>query len=308
MPEFGVLPILTPLGPDHPDYPVLTMLRDEIAAKAGGLPVLQRTFPELVRDAVDFVLDPVRTARTKVTELDNVEKTFIGLKLEHFVRYMLDVPKGLRDLVIAGIDVDIKNTVGTNWSIPQETYRSSEPCLLMAIDDDRFTCSLGLIIARPEYLHGGNGNRDSKRGVSRTGRDNILWMVKDAPFPPSRFVRLDMDRFRILRKTLFGNDRAAQFFRENLRKVVHRDVVHALLFDQSDYMRRIRAGGAPDFLCHEGIAILIGTYIKDRVLAKSLDIPNLQRDEAVGVAPRSHEEWKIMHTAGVITTPGWPTS
>jgi len=62
-----------------------------------------------------------------VNELDNVEKTFIGLKLEHFMRDMLDVPKGLRDLKIAGLDVGIKNTVGGNWSFPLETYRSSEP-------------------------------------------------------------------------------------------------------------------------------------------------------------------------------------
>src|SRR5262245_2088606 len=119
----------------HPDFALLSALRDEIAKRAGGLDVLTARFPELVRDAVDFVLDPVRTARTRLIELDNVEKTFIGLKLEHFVRDLLDVPKGLRDLVIDGTDVDIKNTVGENWSIPQETYRNSEPCLLMAVDE-----------------------------------------------------------------------------------------------------------------------------------------------------------------------------
>src|SRR3984957_4454006 len=95
----------------HPDYPVLSVLRDEITVLAGGTENLTARFPELVRDAVDFVLDSVRTARTRLRELDNVEKTFIGLKLEHFVRDMLDVPKGLRDLTIKGMDVDIKNTV-----------------------------------------------------------------------------------------------------------------------------------------------------------------------------------------------------
>jgi len=294
--------IITQVDSSHPDFPVLSPLRDEIAARAGGMAALQVNFPGAVRDAVDFVLDPVHTARTRVVELDNVEKTFIGLKLEHFVRDLLDVPKGLRDLVINGVDVDIKNTVGNNWSIPQETYRSSEPCLLMAVNDSTFTCSLGLIVARIEYLHGGKGNRDTKRGVSKAGFENILWLVKDSPFPPSRFGGLDMDRFRELRKTLFGNERAAQFWRENLGHVVHRDVMQALLFDQYDYMKRLRKnGGAPDTLKDEGIAILIGTYKKARNLAGALGYEGLKKDEIVGAAPRSLHEWELMSSAGVIS-------
>jgi hypothetical protein len=276
--------ILNQIESGHPDYSVLSMLRSEVAERSGGMKALQTKFPLLVRDAVDFVLDPVRTARTRVVELDNVEKTFIGLKLEHFVRDMLDVPKGLRDLVVGGIDVDIKNTVGSNWSIPQETYRSSEPCLLMAINDSKFTCSLGLIVAKLEYLHGGKGNRDTKRGVSKAGFENILWLVPDSPFPPSRFGGIDMDRFRELRKIKEGNERAAQFWRENLGLVVHRDVMQSLLYDQYDYMKRLRAnGGAPDTLKAEGIDILIGTYKKDRLLAGVLGIPDLKKNEIVGL-------------------------
>jgi hypothetical protein len=109
--------ITSQLAKGHGDYPLLSGLRDAIALRVGSLEILTSRFPELVREAVDFVLDPVRTARTRLHELDNVEKTFIGLKLEHYVRDLLDVPKGLRDLEINGMDVDIKNTVGGNWSI-----------------------------------------------------------------------------------------------------------------------------------------------------------------------------------------------
>ncbi|MGY3134576.1 hypothetical protein ACVWZM_005258 [Bradyrhizobium sp. USDA 4501] len=285
----------------HPDYAVLSALRDEIAARAGGLEALTARFPELVRDAVDFLLDPVRTARTRLHELDNVEKTFIGLKLEHFVRDMLDVPKGLRDLHINGMDVDIKNTTGDNWSIPQETYNNAEPCLLMAVDETVHQCFLGLIIAKLEYLHGGVGNRDTKRGVSSLGFQHILWIVNGAPFRQSRFMDLDMNRFRELRKNLLGNERAAQFCRENLRRVIHRDVAHALLFDHYDYMKRLRAnGGAPDILQHEGIAILIGTYLKDRMMAATLGISNLARDEIVAIAPENDEQRTAMREAGLI--------
>lgn len=285
-------PIRTQVTSDHPDYAILSTLRDVIAERAGSLDVLTSRFPELVREAVDFVLDPVRTARTRLQELDNVEKTFIGLKLEHLVRDMLDVPKGLRDLEINGIDVDIKNTVGDNWSIPQETYRASEPCMLMAVDEEAHRCFLGLILAKPEYLHSGKGNRDTKKGVTAAGFANILWLVKDQPFQESRFIGLDMDRFRELRKTLMGNERAAQFCRENLRRVVHRDVIQALLYDQYDYMKRLRAnGGAPDILRHEKIAILIGTFLSDRETAARLGVPDLKGDEIVAVrALTSHEE------------------
>lgn len=286
----------------HPDYPVLSMLRDAIAVRAEGIENLTVKFPVIVREAVDFVLDPVQTARTRLQELDNVEKTFIGLKLEHFVRDMLDVPKGLkRDLEIGGMDVDIKNTVGNNWSIPQETYLSSEPCLLMAVDEIAHTCFLGLIIAKPAYLHGGKGNRDTKRGVSKAGFKNILWLVRGASFPQSKFIGLNMDRFRELRKTLLGNERVAQFCRENLRRVVHRDVMHGLLFDQYDYMKRLRAnGGAPDTLRHEQIAILIGTTLKERKLAADLGFPDLKPDEVLPIQPLSAHETTLMQSEGVI--------
>lgn len=293
--------IRTQVTENHPDYPVLSTLFVEISGRAGGLEVLTTRFPELVRDAVDFVLDPVRTARTRLHELDNVEKTFIGLKLEHFLRDMLDVPKGLRDLVINGMDVDIKNTVGENWSIPQETYRNSEPCLLMAVDEKAHHCFLGLILAKPEYLHGGKGNRDTKKGISAEGFANIFWLVNGVSFRQSRFITLNMDRFRELRKTLTGNERAAQFFRENLRTVIHRDVIQALLFDQYDYMKRIRAnGGAPDRLRHEKIAILVGTYRAEREVAAQLGFPNLERDEIVALMPRSHQEERCMREQNLI--------
>ncbi|MEL7728703.1 NaeI family type II restriction endonuclease [Citromicrobium bathyomarinum] len=286
---------LSTVDKDHPDYALLSALRDEIAKRAGGLSTLEENFPLLVRDAVDFLLDSVRTARTRVSELDNVEKTFIGLKLEHFVRDMLDVPKGIRDLVVAGVDVDIKNTVQKNWSIPQETYRSSEPCVLMAIDDDKYCCSLGLIIAKPEYLHKGAGNRDTKKGVSIDGFKHIMWLVAEQPFPASRFAGLDMNRFRELRKVKGGKERAAQFFRENLFKVVHRDVARALLFDQYDPMKRLRKnGGAPDVLSQENIAVLIGTYLADRRVAGEFGFGSLARDEIVAVKARSEEEIEVL--------------
>ncbi|MEQ1672999.1 MAG: NaeI family type II restriction endonuclease, partial [Hyphomicrobium sp.] len=113
------------ISPNHPDYPLLSKIRDGIYSKAGGAERLTLHLPLLLKDAVDFVLDPVRTGRTKIAELDKVEKTYIGLKVEHYLREWLGVPKGLkRDIQIDGLDVDIKNTISTTWMIPPETYRT----------------------------------------------------------------------------------------------------------------------------------------------------------------------------------------
>lgn len=259
---------------NHPDYAALCKIRDGIFELIGGKEGLQEGLPSLIKSAVDFVIDPTRTGRTQIAELDKVEKTFIGLKIEHYIRAWFGVPRGLnRDLLIAGSDVDIKHTIGSTWMIPPETYGNNEPCLLIATAKFDGKCSLGLVLARPEYL--GAPNRDRKRSISAEGRHNILWLVKDEPYPPSRWDGLDMKRLWELRSLKGGRKRAAQFFRENVGRVVHRSVIEALLFDQRDFMKRVRGnGGARDDLKQEGILLLSGAYdsklarIKGYVLLK----------------------------------------
>ena len=268
----------------HLDYAALAKIRDGIFALAGGEDKLRHELPNLIKNAVDFVIDPVRTARTKMSELDKVEKTFIGLKIEHYLRDWLGAPKGLhRDLNIDGIEVDIKNTIGTSWMIPPETFRAEEPCLLIATAKFDGRCWLGLVLARDAYLNSAEGNRDKKRSISEAGRRNIMWLVEDEPYPVSRWDGIDMQRFRQLRRAEPGELRAADFFREHLGRVVHRTVVEALLHDQYDYMKRLRSnGGARDILAPEGILILNGHWKKDRTIASSKGI-NLLQDEVVAV-------------------------
>ena len=250
----------------HADYALLSSIKDSIAKSAGGEAQLANALPDLLQDAIDFVLDPVRTARNKVSELDNVEKTFIGLKVEHFLRDFLNVPKGVRDLFINGHDVDVKNTVGRTWMIPPETYRNEEPCLLIAIADSEKKFWLGLIAARDKYLGAKQGNRDAKRSVTAAGMQNILWLVEGKRLPASRWKDINIERFRELRRVRGGSNRAAQFFRENLNKPVHRLIIQSLLHDQLDYMKRIRGnGGARDILKLEGISLLSGLYDKQRL-------------------------------------------
>lgn len=276
---------------------MLDELATEVANRLGSRPA--DAFVGVMLEAIEFVLDPVRTGRTTISELDNVEKTFVGLKIEHYFRDLLDAPKGLRDLELLGYDVDIKNTVSTSWSwmIPPETFRDEEPVLLLAADEAARASWLGLMLTRDEYL--GAPNRDGKRGVLSSAYPNILWLAHAVEWPPSRWIGLDMGRFRELRRIKIGKLRAAQFFTENERRITHRSVLVALLFDQKDPMKRLRAnGGAPDVLTPVGIALLSGRY--DAPLAKRLGF-DLTVDEFVAVRPKDADERAILQSAGELT-------
>lgn len=269
----------------HRDYELLTELAGEIEARLGARPA--DAFTTAMMEAIEFVLDSIRTGRTSISELDNVEKTFIGLKIEHYVRDLLDAPKGVRDLELLGHDVDIKNTVSRSWSwmIPPETFRGEEPVILLAADEDERKSWMGLMLARDQYL--GAPNRDGKRGVLAPAYANILWLAPGVDWPRSRWAGLDMGRFRELRKVKVGKTRAAAFFRENQRRVTHRSVLVALLFDQKDPMKRLRAnGGAPDILLPQGIVLLSGRY--NAPIARILGF-ELTADEFIALTPNENE-------------------
>jgi Restriction endonuclease NaeI len=285
------------IAPAHPDFAKLDPIRHEVVRRVGGIAQLQERFPFLIREAIDFVLDPVRTARTRMADLDSIEKTFVGLKIEHFVRDMLDVPKGLRDLVIGGVDVDIKNTVTGTWMIPPETYRTEDACLLVASEEATHRCWLGLMIARNAYLNA--PNRDNKRSVASGAFRNILWLIEGAAYPQSRWANINMNRFREIRKIKGGTNRAVAFFSENLRQPIHRIVVQSLLL-QHDYMKRLRQnGGARDILRGKGIALLSGIY--DAGLIKLLHLQAVGSEEMISVEPRTPLEEALMRQHGVIT-------
>lgn len=236
------------------DLLFLEPIRSSIIALSGGGGSLASEYPKLIRSAIDYVVDPIRTGRTSISDLDSVEKTFLGLKVEHFIRDFLDVPKGIRDLRIDGKDVDVKNTIGTNWMIPQETYSESGVCLLSRIDDRSSKCWLGVFVARSDYL--GAVNRDQKRSLNEKGRARIVWLLESVEYSPSPWEGLDMARFRELRMVPGGTIRAAAFFEENIGRSISREVVQSLLHDQKDYMKRLRGnGGARDVLAAKGITL-----------------------------------------------------
>lgn len=245
----------TPLLQAHSDHAILSPIADFFARPNADDLVLADEIGQIVQEALNAVIDPVNTGRTQVGELDNVEKTYIGLKVEHFIRAFLRVPKATRDLLVDGVDVDVKNTVTGQWMIPQETYTTHGVCLLCTIEPKRRTCSLGLLVCRLDYLNA--PNHDGKRGVSAAGKSNIWWLAKHSPLPEDIWANIDLIVFNSLRGKKNGSKRAADFFRAHLDLEVDRSVIRSLLDGQQDYMKRLREnGGARDLLHREGIELV----------------------------------------------------
>lgn len=285
------------VSPGHPDYPALSGLRDAILRLTGGPERLRTDFPDTIREAIDFVLDPIRTGRTALQDLDNVEKTFVGLKIEHCLRDLLGAPKGIRDLVIDGYDIDVKNTLDNAWMIPPETYAAEDPCLVVTSKDAESTCWLGLMIARQSYLNA--PNRDGKRGVKSQALRHVLWLVEGAPYPPSVWRGFDMALFNRLRQMHPGTARAVAFFRATQDREVPREVVQALLHDQLDPLKRLRRNqGARGVLEAQGIALLSGSF--GRRVLRALDRPEIAPDAFIAIAPRSPAERDLMLRLGAL--------
>lgn len=262
----------------HRDHNLLIALADEITKRAGGEEALAAKFSAMLRQCVDDVIMTPKTGRRSYDELEKTEKTYIGTRVEIELRAMLRLPKGKLDTVILGIDVDIKNTMGSNWMIPTEAI--DNPCILVAADEVRAVCFLGLFVARPDYLTLGQ-NKDSKKSVSALGFGNILWLLLDHPYPPNFWRTVPPDVVERIFAGQSGNQRMANLFREVQGEPITRDVVEAVA-QQQDFMRRIRSDngrGTRDHLAREDILLLSGHY--DAPLIAALGLPACSGSEFV---------------------------
>lgn len=288
------------VSPGHVDHILLSEIASDIGARAGGAPALAAQFSIMLRQCIDDVIMTPKTGRRSYDELEKTEKTYIGTRVEIELRALLRLPKGKLDTVIKGHDVDIKNTMGSNWMIPTEAV--DHPCILVAADEVRAKCYLGLIVARSEYLTQGQ-NKDAKKTVSAQGFANILWLLRDHPYPPNfwRTVPADVTQRIFAGKT--GNERMAALFREVQGMAITRDVVEAVA-QQRDFMRRIRSDngrGTRDHLAREGILLLSGHY--DAPLIASLGLAFCSASEFLSYRPRTPEECALAIQHGIDVTP-----
>lgn len=146
-----------------------------------------REVGQIVTSTIDYVLD----GETSLDDLEGCEKTVFGVKFEkRFIRHFglprkvskKNNPHNLHlDTRLLGQDLDIKCTLGgKNWMIPQEAV--GHWCFLVKVDYRAGNFCLGLIKADAENLSPGK-NRDTKGSLSAAGREQITWIVQQAPLP-----------------------------------------------------------------------------------------------------------------------------
>lgn len=274
-----------------PEQHVLVEVANALLAAAKGQPALVRIMRALLRRAYDEVIDMSRTGRWSIAQLEKTEKTYIGTKVEILVRHELDLPKGIvLDLHVAGHEVDIKNTLGDNWTIPQEAI--NQICMLIKGNEVSRLFSVGLLHASPENLTVGQ-NRDRKVAVSAAGRNTILWLVSAGRLPENFFLSLsDADRTAIL-SPRSGAARVRELFRRIRGRIIHRDVVIGVA-QQKDAMKRVRGnGGARDALADEGIWVFSGKY--DARAVSAFGGPALARDDFIAF---SRDEIELLSAGG----------
>ena len=276
---FSVMTILLPLrlAQSHGDFEILSRIEKAIYKAAGGEKKFTTEIPRLLRQGIDEVIDSARSKRFTLEELEKTEKTYLGTKIEILLRNFLNLDKGrLLDLLIDGIEVDIKNTVRSAWTIPNEAL--SHPCILISTNEDKAHCSFGLIVIRPEVLNLGR-NRDQKTTIKASELSNVHWLLRNEPYPPNFWLRLRPETRQAIVTPRGGTSRVAMLFRLYQGRPISRSLIEALA-QQKDPMKRIRKnGGARDRLLQEGIVILSGK--SQRSLISEYGLPFCKPDEFI---------------------------
>jgi hypothetical protein len=263
----------------HPDRTLLIEIANALTDAAGEPARLEQLVGEILRECVDKVIQTPKTGRRLYEELQNTEKTHIGTCVEIDLRSELGFQKGgTQDLEVAGHDVDVKFTGRTAWMIPPEAV--GHVCILISANEDSATFTMGVFVAKLEYLTIGT-NRDAKKTISAAGRSNIHWMFKDAPYPKNFWLTVSQEVANKIAAGRSGNERMMTLFREVLDRPISRKVV-ADVAGQLDFTRRVRKDGSRgtrNQLASEGILVLSGTQARDQEFIGQIGLPRISRTE-----------------------------
>lgn len=279
-----------PLPAEHPDHAIVSPIVDALIGAAGGAQKFSEGIPQILRTAIDEVIDAPRTNRFRLEEIEKTEKTYLGTKIEILLRSFLGLPKGeVLDLSVAGTECDIKTTSGNNWSIPQENI--GRLAILVRENDKTARFDFGVGVMRQEYLQAGK-NRDRKTGLSSAHKPDIWWIFRDNTYPANFWELLpDATKDQIFAAGK-GTARIAKLFELVQGTPISRTQIVAIA-QQQDPLRRVRrGGGARDILAPLGIAVLWGEG--DRGLIQRLSLGPVLADEFISHRPRDEQEEKLL--------------
>ncbi len=234
-----------------------------------------------IRRTFDMLLDGQHTGRFRWEQLHKTEKTHCGTLIEINLQREFRFADGkILDYSINGIEVDCKYSQKlADWMIPPEA--AGRILLGLWASDIKGRWSAGLVRASEERLNPA-GNRDAKRTLSRHGRQEILWLFKEAPLKENVLLRLPNDDIDAIFRSTSGQKRINELFRRAQGRVISRTVV-ATVAMQEDYMKRVRGnGGARTALRPEGI-VIFGQYGNHVQTAANLGLPRPSYGEFVSI-------------------------
>ena len=240
---------------EHPETPTeVFTVAEAFRKQQNGFDRFAKRCGNLLRQAIDEVVDMPRTGRYALAQIEKTEKTYIGTKVEIVFRHEMELEKGDKlDLLVDGIEVDVKNTIGNNWTIPTEAV--GQVCVMLRSDDINSRYSVGLIRCDDEYLNAGK-NKDGKRTISKLGKEKTLWLVRDGKLPQNFYLQMDSE----IRKHVLGASSA----NERLRRLFHSHIcvpitpqIIACTAQQKDSMKRIRANGGAKDIIEDGAHLLL---------------------------------------------------
>lgn len=231
-----------------------------------------------VQDAIEYVLDGGRTWRFDLDspEVDSDERRTVGTKLQYRVLAALGLDKEKPlDTWIAGVAVELKGTIGSTWMIPREGQ--CEICMLIQVDTKNDQFRAFLMRTHRQWLHGGAGNQDSKRGIQAAALDNYaLRLVDWSPLPvnPLKFLTPEQ-RDLVLAPRVGQARRLTALFGFLPEVVIPRTAILTVCANRQDPMRRARQIKDDVFEEH-GLWVLCGKWPDEREEAagRGFDLSN----------------------------------
>ena len=273
------LPVSAPPPPHDSEIAErMEKIKWDLVLRVGDEQQFAKRVGQLIREAVDYVVDAPTLFRYSVDDLDPDEKTAIGKRIERLLRFEFKLPKGEKlDIQLAGEEVDIKTTMRNNWMFSKSSHGHIN--LLIAYNESAATYNLGLAYVLEHQL--GAHNRDQKQSMAAEHRENIYWILKDEPYPANFLARMSQSMLNQIVSLKTGMKRVVQLLRVAHGKPIPRHVICSVA-NQKDPLRRTRSnGGARDILWNEGILVLSGTYECDRSVAKIVAGIALADDETM---------------------------
>ncbi|GAA1376610.1 hypothetical protein GCM10009661_45080 [Catellatospora chokoriensis] len=249
---------------------------DDAAAQVAKelAPHVQRIGP-LLRNAFDYIIDGRHTGRLDLQQLTRTEKIYLVERSVFAVREGLDLAPGRRlDAQVAGHDVKICFTTGTNWLVPREA--TGAVLLLVSASEAAGTYRVGILQATDDALSAGQ-NLDGKRAINVLGRGRIRWLLRDDSLPENVFATMPPSDLNTLLSVPSGVKRVCELF----RRVQQRPIGTAALQTASmqfDAAKRVR--DARGLLRAEGITVL--NHL-NAALLHALDLPVLQKGQYLSV-------------------------